>query len=66
MKVYSHGVAVSTVKTGRPGFDSRQGQGEYVLPLCPRVQSGCRAHPSSYSMGIGESFLRSKATGAWS
>jgi hypothetical protein len=36
------------------------------ISLRHRVQTGSRAHPTSYTMGTGSSYPRGKADGAWS
>jgi hypothetical protein len=37
-----------------------------ILPLRNRVQTDSGAHPASYPMGNGGSYLGGKATGEWS
>jgi hypothetical protein len=39
------------LRTGRPGFDPRQGQNDFSSILCVQTSSG--AHPASYPMGTG-------------
>jgi hypothetical protein len=48
------------LRDGRPGFDSRQRQDFSVLHS---VQTGSRAHPAFYPMGIVDSFPGDKAAG---
>jgi len=50
-------------RAGRPGFNSRL---EKRYSLRHRHQTGPRAHPASYPKDTGLTFLRDKATGAWS
>jgi len=54
-RVYQHnfeiGTAVARLRTGQPGFDSRQGLGLFS-PL-HRVQIGSGAHPTFCLMGTG-------------
>jgi hypothetical protein len=45
---------VTRLRVGRPGFDSRQGQGNFYLRH--RVQKSSGAHPTSYPMGTRDSF----------
>jgi hypothetical protein len=62
---WSQGSSVTiatSLRTGRPRFDSRPGAEN--VSLCHRVQTGPGAHPVSYPMGTRGSFLGSKATGA--
>jgi hypothetical protein len=50
------------LRAGRPGFDSRQGQGYFSLRH--HVQTGSGAHPAFYTMGTGGSLPAGKAAGA--
>jgi hypothetical protein len=60
--ILSRGSSVSTVtslRAGRPGLDSRQGQGR-DFPHLHSAQTGSGAHRSSYPMDTGGSFPEGK------
>jgi hypothetical protein len=58
LNLYSEGL-----RTGWQAFYSRQGQD---FSLLRSLQTGSEAHPASYPVGTGGSFLGGKTAGAWS
>jgi hypothetical protein len=54
----------NVLRTGRPAFDSRQGQ---EIFLCfNSIQTGSGAHPASTPVGTEANFSGGKAAGMWS
>jgi hypothetical protein len=54
---------VTRLRAGRPGpIPGRGSEGDFFLRH--RVQTGSGAHPASYPVGTGGSFLEGKAVGA--
>jgi len=54
---------VTTLRAGRPGFDSQHGRD---FSLLHHANTSSEVHPASYPMGIGCCFPGNKAAGAWS
>jgi len=54
---------VTTLQTGRPGFDSRQGR-KGTIYLLHRFQTVSEVRPASYPLCTGGYFHGDKATGA--
>ena len=54
---------VARLRAGRSGVRIRAGATDFSL--LQNVQTGCGAHPDSYSVSAGDSFGGSKAAGVW-
>jgi hypothetical protein len=55
---------VTTLRAGRSGVQILAGAKRFSL--LQNVETGLGAHPTSYSMGAANSFIRVKAAGTWS